>query len=80
MSQAYEDLGGTAKPAAPPKAARPRRHSWEFVQHHDKATKHRCTRCGTTRVRIAHTDRFPTCRYTSSKGVIAESPAPPCPW
>jgi hypothetical protein len=79
VSEAYEELGGTGR--APPKAPAPlaQRHKWKFLAHHDKATKHHCVRCGTTRVRISHTDRFPSTRYTTLAGVIVQGKAPSCP-
>jgi hypothetical protein len=79
VSEAYEELGGTGEAQLKPGVPAPRRHAWRFLAHHDKATKHHCTRCGTTRVRISHTDRFPSTRYTTLAGAVIQGKAPPCP-
>jgi ribosomal protein S27AE len=79
MSESYEDLGGVA--AEIPKASAPviPKHRWKFLQAWGITTvKHHCSRCGTTRVRVNHTDRFPTVRYTTLAGAITEGKAPPC--
>jgi hypothetical protein len=79
MSEAYEDLGGKAATAPAKPETRRERHKWRFVQQHDKAIKHYCVHCGTVRVRIAHSDRFPTARFTATNGRLYEGKAPPCP-